>query len=63
VFPPNLWTTDGTPPVADKGSICWRSGRFCAALQAALTKSGTARGQGWHFFIEKMTGGVFYNLM
>ena len=23
------------PPVADKGSICWRSGRFCAALQAA----------------------------
>ncbi len=23
------------PPVADKGSICWRSGRFCATLQAA----------------------------
>ena len=23
------------PPAADKGSICWRSGRFCAALQAA----------------------------
>jgi len=48
------------PPVADEGSICWHSGRFCAALQAALAKGPSDEGavMGLGQKVDKKKGGI-----